>query len=88
MKRIGALLLGSALAASIALGACGAELPSRKAATPEAGAKPCAIGGSPGFVIPGSDACLKISGGVRFEAITASKAPGFAPGVTVTKTAP
>jgi hypothetical protein len=88
MTRIGALLLGSALAASIAPGARSAELPSRKAPAPEAGAKTCTIGGAPGFVILGSDTCLKISGGVKFEAITASKAPGFAPGVIVTKTGP
>jgi Porin subfamily len=88
MTRIGALLLGSAAAAWIALGARAAELPSRKAPAPEAHARTCTIDGAPGFMIAGSDTCLKISGDVRFETIIASKAPGYAPGVTVTKTGP
>jgi hypothetical protein len=38
-----------------------AELPSRKA-TPPAPVRTCEINGKPGYRLPGSDVCLKLSG--------------------------
>jgi hypothetical protein len=50
-----------------------AELPSGRKATPAAAhAKACNINGESGFIVPGSDACVKISGSVAVEVIGAS----------------
>jgi hypothetical protein len=50
-----------------------AELPAgRKAAPAAAHAKACNINAESGFIVPGSDTCVKISGSVAVEAIGAS----------------
>jgi hypothetical protein len=49
------------VAFSAAVPAISAELPSRKA-TPPAPLKTCEIAGKPGYKLPGSDVCLKLSG--------------------------
>lgn len=66
--RISSLFLSSAaLLASATLGQA-ADLPSKKAA-PVDYVKVCSIGGSfTGFVIPGSDTCLKMGGWMRYTA--------------------
>ena len=52
-----------ALALSIAMSslASGAELPSRES-KPVPAAKRCQISGAPGFFLPDSDTCVKVSG--------------------------
>jgi hypothetical protein len=62
-----ALLLGSAIAVSTAPGAGAAELPSRNAPTSAAKAKTCSVDGEPGIVLPGGDACVRISGSVSAQ---------------------
>ncbi|HXW20473.1 MAG TPA: porin [Roseiarcus sp.] len=54
------VLVGSILAVGLT-GAKAADLPANKAA-PADFAKVCNVGGMAGFVLPGSDACVKISG--------------------------
>jgi hypothetical protein len=66
MKLAIVLLLGSAAALSAATGAGAAELPSRDA-RPAAKAKTCVIDGAPGVVLPGGDACVRISGSVSAQ---------------------
>ncbi|MFZ0207566.1 MAG: porin [Roseiarcus sp.] len=39
-----------------------AELPSRKATTEAAPVKMCEISGTPGYRLPGSNVCVKLSG--------------------------
>ena len=52
-----------ALAALVAASSANpAELPSHKATTPTAPAKTCEIDGKPGYRLPGSDVCVKLSG--------------------------
>jgi hypothetical protein len=63
------LLLGSA-AALVVAGAQAADLPTKKGAPAAQYVKICNINGIAGFVIPGSDTCLKISGGVMAMAST------------------
>src|SRR5258708_1039506 len=57
------LLLGSGAAIVAVAGAQAADLPTKKAAPAEY-VKICNVGGMAGFVIPGSDTCLKIGGSV------------------------
>ncbi|MHB2165963.1 porin [Alsobacter sp. R-9] len=64
--RITSLLLGSAAAISAVAGASAADLPSKKAAPVEY-VRVCSIGDVTGFVIPGTDTCLKIAGRIRAE---------------------
>src|SRR6202020_1231936 len=61
MTLIKSILLGSAAGLVAAAGAQAADLPTRKAAPVEY-VKVCNVGGMAGFVIPGSDTCLKIGG--------------------------
>ncbi len=65
MKLAIALLVGSAIAGSAAAGA--AELPSHKSPPTAAKAETCAIDGAPGAVLPGSGACVRISGSVSAQ---------------------
>jgi len=58
------LLLGSAATLVVVAGAQAADLPTKKGAPAAQYVKVCNIAGVAGFVIPGSDTCLKISGGV------------------------
>jgi hypothetical protein len=55
------VVLGSAAALLLVAAAQAAELPSMKPA-PAAPVKKCNVGGMAGVVIPGSGACVKISG--------------------------
>jgi hypothetical protein len=56
------LLLGSAAALAAVAGAQAADLPTRKGAPAADYVKICQVDGMAGFVIPGSDTCLKITG--------------------------
>jgi hypothetical protein len=60
LRSAGAIALG--LAAAVAGAAAAADLPSRAAAPPPAWLEVCNVGGVAGFMMPGSDTCLKIGG--------------------------
>ena len=62
MTLIKSLLLGSAATLVVVAAAQAADLPTKKGAPVAQYVKICNIGGVAGFVIPGSDTCLKISG--------------------------
>ncbi len=62
MTLMKSLLLGSAATLVVVAGAQAADLPTRKGAPAAEYVKVCKIGGVAGFVIPGSDTCLKITG--------------------------
>ena len=59
------VLLGSAATLMVVAGAQAADLPTKKGAPAAEYVKVCKIGGIAGFIIPGSDTCLKISGYVQ-----------------------
>lgn len=61
MTLMKSILLGSAAGIVAVAGAQAADLPTRKAAPAEY-VKICNVGGMAGFIIPGSDTCLKIGG--------------------------
>ena len=61
MTYMKSILLGSAAGIVAVAGAQAADLPTKKAAPAEY-VKICNVGGMAGFIIPGSDTCLKISG--------------------------
>ena len=62
MKRVTGLRLGATVALAIAVNAQAADLPSGKGAPAAEYVKVCKDGAFAGFAIPGSDACLKVSG--------------------------
>ena len=62
MTLMKSLLLGSAAALVVVAGAQAADLPTKKGAPAAEYVRICKIDGMAGFVIPGSDTCLKISG--------------------------
>ena len=62
MRMTESLLLGSAVALAVAAGAQAADLPTWKGAPAAEYVKVCKDGDTAGFVILGSDACLRISG--------------------------
>ena len=65
--------IATALAVVAMLGAAhAAELPGQKAKAPEKAQK-CDIGGVAGVLLPGTQTCVKISGGVAVEAIGANR---------------
>jgi len=64
MTLMKSLLLGSAAALVTVAAAQAADLPTKKGAPAAEYVRVCKINGVAGFVIPGSDTCLKISGGV------------------------
>ncbi len=67
MKLVKSLLLGSAAGLMAVTGSMAADLPSRKAA-PVDYVRVCSGGaGHTGFIVPGSDNCLMISGRVRAD---------------------
>jgi hypothetical protein len=68
MTLIKSLLLGSSATLIAVASAQAADLPTKKGAPAAEYVKICKIGGVAGFIIPGSDTCLKISGDVRFMA--------------------
>jgi hypothetical protein len=67
MTLIKSLLLGSAATLFVVAGAQAADLPTKKGAPAAEYVRICKIDGIAGFVIPGSDTCLKISGGVNAQ---------------------
>ncbi len=62
MKLVKGLLLGSAATLAVVAGAQAADLPTKNGAPAAEYVKVCKGGDVAGFIIPGSDACLKISG--------------------------
>ena len=62
MTLIKSLLLGSAAGIVAVASAQAADLPTKKAAPAAEYVKVCTVGGITGFVLPGSDTCMKISG--------------------------
>ena len=62
MTLMKSLLLGSAAGIVAVASAQAADLPTKKGAPAAEYVKICSIDGKAGFVIPGSDTCLKISG--------------------------
>jgi len=62
MTLMKSLLLGSAATLVVVAGAQAADLPTRKGAPAAEYVKVCKVGDIAGFIIPGSDTCLKISG--------------------------
>ena len=61
------LLLGSAATFVVVAGAQAADLPTKKGAPAAEYVKVCKVGDIAGFIIPGSDTCLKISGYVNAQ---------------------
>jgi hypothetical protein len=61
------LLLGSAATLMVVAGAQAADLPTKKGAPAAEYVKVCQVGSIAGFIIPGSDTCLKISGYVNAQ---------------------
>jgi hypothetical protein len=61
MTLMKSILLGSAAGILAVAGAQAADLPTKKAAPAEY-VKICNVGGMAGFIIPGSDTCLKVGG--------------------------
>lgn len=68
MTLMKSLLLGSAASLLVVASAQAADLPTKKGAPAAEYVKVCKIGGVAGFIIPGSDTCLKISGYVTGQA--------------------
>ncbi len=67
MTLIKSLLLGSAATLFVVAGAQAADLPTKKGAPAAEYVKICKIDGIAGFVIPGSDTCLKIGGVINAQ---------------------
>jgi hypothetical protein len=61
------LLLGSAATLMVVAGAQAADLPTKKGAPAAEYVRVCQVGSIAGFIIPGSDTCLKISGYVNAQ---------------------
>ena len=77
MTLMKSILLGSAAGIVAVASAQAADLPTKKAAPAEY-VKICNVGGMAGFVIPGSDTCLKISGYVTAQVEAGNLSTGFA----------
>ncbi len=77
LSRTGSLL-GVVALLSLA-SASAAELPSRTAAkaAPPAKAQTCDIDGHPGFKLPGSETCMRISGYVSAGVMVGNLKPGY-----------
>jgi hypothetical protein len=71
------LLLGSAAALVVAAGAQAADLPTKKGAPAAEYVRVCKIDGMAGFVIPGSDTCLKITGYIIAEVTAGNLSRGW-----------
>jgi hypothetical protein len=67
MTLMKSLLLGSAATLMVVAGAQAADLPTKKGAPAAEYVKVCQVGSIAGFIIPGSDTCLKISGYVNAQ---------------------
>jgi hypothetical protein len=72
-------LLGSGAAIIAVAGAQAADLPTKKAAPAEY-VKICNVGGMAGFVLPGSDTCLKISGYITAQIEGGNTTTGYGRG--------
>ena len=62
MTLMKSVLLGSAATLVVVAGAQAADLPTKKGAPAAEYVKVCKVGDIAGFIIPGSDTCLKIGG--------------------------
>jgi len=71
------ILSGLTIAVAAFAGARAADLPTRKAAPAEDYVRIYGVNGIAGFVIPGSDTCLRLFGDVKFETIGASTTTGY-----------
>ena len=67
MTLMKSLLLGSAATLVVVAGAQAADLPTKKGVPAAEFVKVCKVGEIAGFIIPGSDTCLKISGYVNAQ---------------------
>ena len=67
MTLMKSLLLGSAATLVVVASAQAADLPTKKGAPAAEYVKVCKVGDIAGFIIPGSDTCLKISGYVNAQ---------------------
>lgn len=76
MTLMKSILLGSAAGIVAVASAQAADLPTKKAAPAEY-VKICNVGGMAGFVIPGSDTCLKIGGYVTAQIEAGNLATGY-----------
>jgi hypothetical protein len=77
MTLMKSLLLGSAATLVVVAGAQAADLPTKKGAPAAEYVKICKIDGMAGFVIPGSDTCLKISGYVTAQIEAGNLTTGY-----------
>ena len=78
MTLMKSLLLGSAATLVVVAGAQAADLPTRKGAPAAEYVKVCKIDGMAGFVIPGSDTCLKITGYLTAQVEAGTFSQGYA----------
>jgi len=81
MSLMKSILLGSAAGIVAVASAQAADLPTRKAAPAEY-VKICNVGGMAGFIIPGSDTCLKIGGYVTAQFTGGNLETGYSWGGT------
>jgi hypothetical protein len=77
MTLMKSLLLGSAATLMVVAGAQAADLPTKKGAPAAQYVKICNIGGIAGFIIPGSDTCLKIGGLISAQTTFGSTADEY-----------
>jgi hypothetical protein len=83
MTLMKSLLLGSAATLVVAAGAQAADLPTKKGAPAAEYVKVCKVGDIAGFIIPGSDTCLKISGYVNAQIAAGNVKNEYYAGTTV-----
>jgi hypothetical protein len=76
MTLMKSILLGSAAGIVAVAGAQAADLPTRKAAPAEY-VRICNVGGMAGFIIPGSDTCLKIGGYITGQVEAGNTTTGY-----------
>jgi hypothetical protein len=77
------LLLGSAATLVVVVGAQAADLPTKKGAPAAEYVKVCKVGDIAGFIIPGSDTCLKISGYITGQIAAGNVGNEYYAGTTV-----
>jgi hypothetical protein len=82
MTLMKSILLGSAAGIVAVAGAQAADLPTKKAAPAEY-VKICNVGGMAGFIIPGSDTCLKIGGYITGQIEAGNTGTSYAQGASV-----
>ena len=85
MTLMKSILLGSAAGIVSVAAAQAADLPTKKAAPAEY-VKICNVGGMAGFIIPGSDTCLKISGYITAQIEGGNATTGYARAVSANGT--